>query len=436
MDVMVSRDAEHIDDDIIVTALETVVATAPDVRVFNLSLGGDPLGSFAPVARREKLIKIQDLDNLAFARDVLLVMAAGNSPRGIVPAQPYPNHLEDPRWELGTHARSFNGVVCGAYVNTLGVDCVAGVFGAPSPFTRIGPGLCGSPVPGFSAPGGDGTPEYTHATNTGIWTCTADGTWEDRAGTSFAAPLVSREAAWAFRELARHCGGQTVPFAGTIKAWMNLVAVRASLKGSFERLALRTLGRGFPTVKRLQQPFPSSAVFVWQTVLQAPKSVSRVQFPVPLSWLTKAGAPRLRVVAAWNSPVNAALVDSWACRKVSIKIRPFGAEEALRGGGTASGAYPLIDRDFDVHPSTLTARGYSPTDALWMLEAEYEEIGEYPPAMTISPQQRVGAVLELSDASEEPHSPQAYVQALPLAVGLDRLSVLNGPLQAPITIKH
>jgi hypothetical protein len=436
MDVMVSRDAARIDDDIIVTALETVVATAPDVRVFNLSLGGPPLDGFAAVERREELIKLQDLDNLAFARDILLVIAAGNSPVGVVPDRPYPNHLEDPRWALGTHARSFNGVVCGAYVDALGVDCVAGVIGAPSPFTRVGPGLCAAPVPGFSAPGGDGTEDYKQATSTGIWTCTSDGTWEDRVGTSVAAPLVSREAAWVFRELVKHCGGQTVPFAGTIKAWMSLVAVRASLKGSFERLALRTLGRGFPSAKRLLQPLDASAVFVWQAVLQAPKNVSRVQFPVPLSWLSKAGKPRLRVVAAWNSPVNAVLVDSWACRKVSIKIRPFGATEALLGGGTASGAYPLIDRDFDIHPSTLTGKGFSPTDALWILESEYDEIGEYPPAMTVSPLQRVGAVLELSDASEQAHSPQAYVQALPLAVGLDRLSVLNQPLQAPITIKH
>lgn len=436
LDVNVGVDHNLVDGELVVQAVQTIVATAPDVRVFNLSFGGAPLDALDPVARREALIKLQDLDNLAFASDLLLVIAAGNSPRGLVPTAAYPGHVDDPRWALGATARSFNGAVCGAYVAVLGDDTVAGIQGAPSPFTRIGPGLCDSPVPGFSAPGGNALANYAWAPGTGVMVCAADGSWEDHAGTSVAAPLVAREAAWTFHELARRCGTATLPFAGTVKAWMHLVATRVQLTGAYEKLAVRTLGRGLPNVERLQRPLPTSAVFVWQTVLQTPKSIARVQLPVPLPWLNQAKSPRIRVVASWNTPVNYALVESWACRKVSFRLRPFGLVAALHGKrGPASGGYPILDRTFDIEPSVLTGKKFEPSDDPWILEVEYEEIGEYPPAMTISPQQRVGLVIELWDDAPEPTSPQPFVQLSAFAIELDRLSVLQEPLQAAVVIR-
>lgn len=250
-----------------------------------------------------------------------------------------------------------------------------------------------------------------------------------------AAPLVAREAAWVIKDLAQYCAPAVAPFSATVKAWLNLVARRPPLGGAFERLAQRTLGKGFPTAERLRAPIEHSAVFVWQTMLQAPKSVNRAQFPVPTEWLKRASMPKLRVVCAWSTPVNVALVDSWACRKVSLKVRPFGGEVALRGGGNASGAYPLIDRIQDISPKTLEEKGFVVTDSLWVLEVEYEEIGAYPPAMTVSAQQRVGVVIELFDAGEPATSPQAAIQALPVAMDMLRLSVLQQPIQTPIVIR-
>ena len=424
MDVTV-REAireNHIDDDIIIDALEAIAGTAPDVRVFNMSFGGSSLKTLSSVAHREQLAALQNLDNHAFARDTLMVLAAGNSNSGLVPEHPYPDHVDDPRWALGAYASSFNGIVCGAFVNSVDPIGTTQQLGAPTPFTRIGPGLCDSPVPGLGAPGVVGVTNNS-------------GQWEDRFGTSFAAPLVAREAAWAFREIGRHCIQNSLPFTGTVKAWLHLVAARPILQGRVETLARRTLGRGYPKAERLWNPVSRSAVLIWQTLLQTAKSVNRVQFPVPLSWLQKAAAPKLRVVAAWNTPVNAALVDSWACRKVALKVRPFSGEDALRGGGVAKGAYPLIDRTFDIRLDQLSDDGFAVADALWTIEAEYEDIGEYPPAMVISPQQRLGVVIELWDESENPVSPQAAIQSLPISIQMDRLGLLQVPLQAPVRIK-
>jgi hypothetical protein len=107
----------------------------------------------------------------------------------------------------------------------------------------------------------------------------------------------------------------------------------------------------------------------------------------------------------------------------------------LRGGGNARGAYPLIDRLQDISPKVLEEKGFIIADSLWVVEVEYEEIGEYPPAMTVSSQQRVGVVLELFDAGETAVSPQSAIQALPVAMDMLRLSVLQQPIQTPIVLR-
>ena len=97
----------EIEDKGIYPALQAVVATAPDVRVFNMSFDTrDPLESIAPVKQFETLSLVQDLDNFIFQNDIIVVIAAGNSEKGIPPSTPYPSHFDDPQWALGAWARS------------------------------------------------------------------------------------------------------------------------------------------------------------------------------------------------------------------------------------------------------------------------------------------------------------------------------------------
>lgn len=435
-DVMISTNPHKIDDEAIIPALTAVVATAPDVRVFNLSFDDPkPLDSYDEVMRREKLIKLQELDNFLFSRDVLAVVAAGNTVFGVQPSMPYPKHLDDPNWQLGIFARTFNGIVCGSFVKILDddADAVTTVEGSPSPFTRIGPGLCDSPVPGFSAAGGNLNRDYGAAMGSGVWACSALGDWEDHIGTSFAAPLLARQAAMVFKELSKYCVSGSQPFTSTVKAWLNLVANRPPLRGNYHKLGLRTLGKGFAVHDRLVAPSGNSAVLLWQTMLQVPGSVSRVQIPIPSSWLNQAIRPTLRVVAAWETPVNYALAEgTWGCRKVNVKLRPFGAAAALRGAGNAPGAYPIVDRIYEISPAHLTESGFTITDNYWVVEVDYEDIGEYPIGMTFSTQQRVGVAMELSDL-EGNESPQDALQSLPISSEMTRFTTLQVPLHTPST---
>lgn len=99
----------RVNDKVVMDALRGVRGAAPDVRVFNLSIGDSrPLSEFSEVEGREKRLLMQDLDNFVFANDVLIVVAAGNSPPGVIPTHGYPSNFNDPKWALGPWAAGYN----------------------------------------------------------------------------------------------------------------------------------------------------------------------------------------------------------------------------------------------------------------------------------------------------------------------------------------
>jgi hypothetical protein len=422
-----------IEDKAVIRAMDTVVRVAPDVRVFNLSFDSvTPLAGVGEVQRRERLLLAQDLDNFIFANDVLVVVAAGNTPEGITPVTAYPGHHNDPQWSLGAWARAFNALTCGATVERLTGGGMVTHVGWPSPFSRVGPGTCDTPKPDYAAHGGDFTPEYRFAPGLGVWACNADGRWEDSSGTSLAAPILARHAAKAFEHLARACEGGARPYAATVKAFLALTATPPSVEESAAELANRALGRGSASSVRLAKPIPTSAVFLWQGVLEGPKNLARVQVPVPLDWLDDAELPRLRLVVSWDSPVNAAAEDVWACRHLSAQLRMAPDGTALKSSRSAHKSYTTSDRTFDL---TALPDGETPTEDLWLVELSYDQLAEYSTAIEFSLQQRVAFAIELYDAADDPVSPQGAVQALPIEPTLNRLSVPGATLRTPYLIK-
>lgn len=436
LDVMIAQDEMMINDKAVMRALEAVVATSPDVRVFNLSFGDTKsLQSHSSIEKREKLILLQDLDNFVFARDVIVVVAAGNSPPGVIPTTPYPRHVDDPQWALGSWACGFNTLTCGATVGALVPDGLVKATGWPSPFTRIGPGICDAPIPEFAAPGGNTTDNYQFRPHFGVWGYTASGNWEDRAGTSHAAPILAREAAFALDELQRACEPGTKPFAATAKAFLVLTAKRSSLPPQVMPLAERTLGYGQATAERLTRPDPATGVMVWQGVLEGPNDIARVQIPIPQTWLQQAQSPKLRIVCSWETPVHEAVQDLWACRRVSIRLKTSAQSKALRGTHGSHRSYPLIDRSFDLGSDNLARQKIDVNSDQWLLEVFYEIIADHYPGIVFSPQQRIGIAAALFDDQEDPVSPQAAIQALPIAASMVRLSTLSTPLAVPIIVK-
>lgn len=436
LDVVVSEGTTHINAKSVVPAMEAAIAAFPDVRVFNCSFGSKlPLSDLGEIDRREALIAMRDLDNFIFARDVIVIVAAGNAPPGVVPAKPYPDQFEDPQWQLGTWCQGFNTLTCGSTVGRVHPNGLARNLHWPSPFTRVGPGIADAPIPDFAAFGGDSNAAYQYATPLGVYGRTDDGTWEDRCGTSYAAPLLAREAAFALHHLQGVCLAGARPFGSTVKAFLALTADRPDLPKRVSALAERTIGRGYASADRLQRPFGDSAVILWQGILENVKDIARVQIPIPKPWLIAAGAPRLRLVWSWDSPVHDAVLDLWACRRISALLKPSQEAPSVRGSKGNHHSYPIIEREYDLSAKKLADKKVRPPGDLWIVEFAYEETAENYPGIEFSPQQRVGLAAELYDATETPTSPQEFVQALPVAATMVNLGVPRTRIANPVVIK-
>jgi hypothetical protein len=105
---------------------------------------------------------------------------------------------------------------------------------------------------------------------------------------------------------------------------------------------------------------------------------------------------------------------------------------AVRPKGKIHESYPLADRIYDLG---RIPEGERPNSDVWLVEVSYEDIAEYYPAMAFPTQQRVAFAAELYDASDEGVSPQAAIQALPLAATMNRLSVTPVAVRTPIPLR-
>ena len=426
------NDELELDGKAIFDSIRDVARNYPDVRVFNLSLGSYlSLGALSETVRQERLTELQDLDNFAFDHDVVVVVAAGNTSPGVIPNVAYPGHVDDPDWALGAWAAGFNTLVVGGYVPRPNTDGVAKRLGWPSPFTRVGPGVAGAPIPNFSASAGDCTDSYQWKAGLGVWTTNKSGDWEDALGTSHAAPIVAREAALLLRDLQKYCPPGVQPFASTAKAFLRLVAKhetpRATLTARVRTLANRTLGQGRPSAERLGSPLASSAVFPGRELLKVRETLHACAFRSHgAGWRKRASLVCGWSVRGTHQPVPAH-PRFWACRKVTAKLRPSLDADALRGEGNATKAYPLIDKVYDVKIDDHNSDE-------WILDVAYEDVAPYPPSMRVEDQQRVSVVLELFDDGDPAVSPQAAVQILPITQTMIRLGGVRQPIWSPIRI--
>lgn len=434
VDVVVAQGPQTIDDKIVVNSIEIVSANFPDARAFNLSFGDYVAFNLRPtVERTQRLFLTQDLDNLIFARDLLVVVAAGNSPPGVLPNSPYSDHWRDPSWGVGHWAAGFNTLKCGSFVREWSlVGGIADVPFAPSPFSKAGPGLADAPVPDFSSHGGNCAANYRHAPGLGVWGLTPAGLWEDQCGTSFAAPILARDCALALQVLQGVCPSGSHPFAVTAKALLALTADGVELPPRFKDAADRTLGHGQVSRSSFTTPDAAAALFVWQGVLNHKNDIARVVLVVPKAWLEEAGDPVCEVALSWDPPVNAAFPNVYGCRRVDFKLKPSPDADAVRGSRGSHASYPLRVRTYGLKKALEDGLV---GDDVWTIELSYEETCDYPPTQTFTPEQRVGCALRLRDRANLV-SPQAAVQASGAAATMTRLSAVPVPIQVPVTVKN
>src|SRR6185312_3444893 len=118
---------------------------------------------------------------------------------------------------------------------------------------------------------------------------------------------------------------------------------------------------------------------------------------------------------------------------VSAKLRPDPDSNAVKSMQTgSSGSYPLLHRKYNL---AKTLEKIDPSSDSWTIELSYEEIADYYPAMIFPSQQRVAFAAELWDASENATDPQGFIQGLPVAQTLTRLSIPSAVTRIPVTIR-
>jgi hypothetical protein len=415
-------------------ALAAAITAAPDVRVFNLSFDGDRRLDDLPATQRKETLKhIEEIDNFAFDQDVLIVAAAGNALAGVVPTPGYPLHFDDPGWELHSYPRAFNSLTCGGVAHRLSAGGLASEVDAPSPFTRVGPGFAKSPKPDLCDSAGNSDANYRPLAGSGVWGFSTLGNPQEDFGTSFAAPLLAREAAFLFEELRPKCPGDSRPFACAVKAVLALTAddVAKRLSDALQPLAKRTLGFGRAGAERFRRPTQQRARFVWQGVIAHENDLVRVQLPIPFQWVDQAEAPQLQICVAWDTPVCAAAENQWSCRDVELTIRPGPEAEALRGSKGRVAGYPLFRRTWKLEKARekQTLEG-----DLWVLEFKYSQIAAYAAGHSVPPSQRVAFAAEIWDQAETPLDPHGFVQSLPIAPTLIRLSNTSAWLPHAVSI--
>ena len=173
----------------------------------------------------------------------------------------------------------------------------------------------------------------------------------------------------------------------------------------------------------------------WQGVLEGPGDIARVQLPLPMAWLAKAKEPQVRLLIAWDSPVNHATTDIWACRDVTVRLKPSPSEHALSASKyTRRRTSPLIDRTYSLSKERLEEKDIEASDDMWVVELSYDEVATYPIGVTVSPIQRIAFVAELSDGHGVPTPPHEDIQKLKVAQTMTQLASTTIPLPTTLLV--
>lgn len=261
------------------------------IRVYNISqnLFSNNIADDCTIADDIVSPLAAELDKLARRYRVLFVLTAGNypRPRGIPPAESYPNYFASPATRVVAPAEAVLALTVGAIAQRANSGSLA-PMDAPSPFTRRGPGFAKFRKPDLVAHGG----------NYGLnWQPTADlstagiGSHGDQlclgCGTSFAAPLVTRLAAQLFG---------SIPDATPELVRALLVHFATPSNGLSVTNLTELIGNGQPNPERVLQSTQWAQTFVHVSNLPH-REIRQIEFYVPKAIAGRSGRRRVTIQA-------------------------------------------------------------------------------------------------------------------------------------------
>lgn len=219
----------------LILRLREALAKRPDIKVWNLSLGGAEVGDdeFSDFGR--------ELDALSDAFGVLFVVASGNYTRRPRRGWPAGTHILADR--ISSPADSVRALTIGAVTHR---DNATSLVKAdePAPYSRRGPGPVFTPKPDIVHVGGNAN-THLNAAGIGVHVLTPGVGFDCGCGTSYAAPIAAAMAARTWHSLAMPGRPYNVAVSPTmIKALMvHSAQLNSPERGSIER---RYYGAGMP----------------------------------------------------------------------------------------------------------------------------------------------------------------------------------------------
>ena len=195
VDVVALDRKERIDEYDLRNVIDDALERFPNVPVWNLSLSME--GRTCENERFSRLGKF--LDSRSQSRHVQFVNAAGNyADAGLRPWPPPKMTGDDDR--ICPPADAVRSITVGSVTHKHDMNSVVTSDGAPSPFTRRGPGAAYHLKPEVSHVGGNCTAN-TDCVQTGVVSIGGNNNIAENVGTSFATPLISALAAGIWQEI-------------------------------------------------------------------------------------------------------------------------------------------------------------------------------------------------------------------------------------------
>lgn len=177
----------------LILRLNDAVSKRPDIKIWNLSLGGEPC--------KEHLFSdfAIELDKLSDQYGILFIVAAGNYTDHPLRTWPNPNNLNNADL-ISSPGESVRALTVGSISHLDGVNTISAV-GTPTPYTRRGPGPVFTPKPDLSHAGGG--VHYPWSTgDSSLKMLGPDNRMCSNFGTSFASPIVASLAAHTWKKIA------------------------------------------------------------------------------------------------------------------------------------------------------------------------------------------------------------------------------------------
>ncbi|MEN1708477.1 S8 family anti-phage peptidase IteS [Pseudomonas aeruginosa] len=301
--------------------LRSALKKRPDIKVWNISIGGNPCDEhlFSDFAHT--------LDKLSDEYNVLFVVAAGNY--NIEPRRSWPNSapLKD---RISTPSESVRALTVASITHIHATDAHT-LIGQPTPYSRRGPGPVFTPKPDITHVGGGVHLPWKSGASS-IKVVTPDDKLTARFGTSFAAPIASSMAAHAWQAVEGHPHLSADP--SMVKALMIHAAQLAS--PDYDRSERRYLGAGRPDdVIRTLYDSDDSFTLVFQAKVAPSMRWRKSPYPIPKA-LMHDGKFRGEIIitAAYAPPLD----PNWGSEYVRANIElGFG----VLNGERISGRVPM-----------------------------------------------------------------------------------------------